>query len=334
MSRTQFGYMLESRVGGADDALHGRPTVSSDLIQNCMESRKVLKKNASADKITIKGEDCSRGSAFPPAAPGPHTACTLSPLTGSCAELITSSCPAPSAQIFEGKGQVKVTRMKRKLSERASSIGGDEQNLDTPKGLEPDLSASCFVPLRCYEQAPEPNEPTATCGAVVQYASGTRTTAAQGLKNRGMRIIRVSSKQSGVPGVNWNRGGAWTAGWHEGKKQKYKGFPVRHFMNTGKTYSEAEADALRAAIEFRKGLERSGVAKARSEERPRSGVKGVNWNARGKLWEVRLQIGGRLLNGGTFKPGDTTPEEVERARLAAVESRRKLEEKYFVIRQT
>ena len=37
--------------------------------------------------------------------------------------------------------------------------------------------------------------------------------------------------------------------------------------------------------------------------------------------------------GGTFKPKDSTPEEVERARLAAVESRRKLEEKYFIIKQ-
>ena len=147
-----------------------------------MESRKVLKKNASVDKTTIKGEDCSRGSAFPPAAPGPHTACTPSPRIGSCAELITTSCPAHSAQIFEGKGQVKVTRMKRKLSERASSVGSDEQNLDIPKRLE------------------------STCGAVVRYASGTCATAAQGLKRRGMCLIRVSSKQSGVFGVTWNRG--------------------------------------------------------------------------------------------------------------------------------
>ena len=50
-----------------------------------------------------------------------------SPLIGSCAELITSSCPAPSAQIFEGKGQVKVTRMNRELSEHASSIWSDEE---------------------------------------------------------------------------------------------------------------------------------------------------------------------------------------------------------------
>ena len=35
-------------------ALHGLPTLPSDLIQNCVESRKVLRKDASVDKITIK----------------------------------------------------------------------------------------------------------------------------------------------------------------------------------------------------------------------------------------------------------------------------------------
>ena len=34
------------------------------------------------------------------------------------------------------------------------------------------------------------------------------------------------------------------------------------------------------------------------------------------------------------KPKDCTPEEVERARLAAVESRRKLEEKYFTMEKS
>ena len=47
-----------------------------------------------------------------------------------------------------------------------------------------------------------------------------------------------------------------------------------------------------------------------------------------------LNINGKQLSGGYFKPKDSTPEEVERARLAAVESRRKLEEKYFTIKQT
>ena len=111
-------------------------------------------------------------------------------------------------------------------------------------------------------------------------------------------------------------------------------FHVRHFMKTNKTFCEAEADALRAAIEFRKGLERSGIAKAKRVEKPHSGVKGVLWYTRDKAWEVKLQINGKTLHGGTFKPKDSTPEEVECARLAAVESRRKLEQKYFTIKQS
>ena len=44
-----------------------------------------------------------------------------------------------------------------------------------------------------------------------------------------------------------------------------------------------------------------------------------------------LEVNGKHLHGGTFKPKDSTPEEVEHARLAAVESRRKLEEKHFTV---
>ena len=88
--------------------------------------------------------------------------------------------PAPGAQISEGNGQVKRTGMKRRLSEKTSSIGSDEQNLDIPKCLK-------------SSQAPESNE--LTCGAVAQYACGTCT----------------SSKQSGVPGVSWHKRGATAA---------------------------------------------------------------------------------------------------------------------------
>ena len=102
---------------------------------------------------------------------------------------------------------------------------------------------------------------------------GTCTTAAQGLQHRGKRMILVSSKQSGVPGVSWqSKLGAWQVSWYEEKKMKKKYFHVRHFMNTSNMFCEAEADALRAAIEFRKGLERSGIAKAKRVENPQSGV--------------------------------------------------------------
>ena len=44
--------------------------------------------------------------------------------------------PPMGAQVFESKGQVKVTQKKRKFSEHASSIGSDEQNLDMPERLK------------------------------------------------------------------------------------------------------------------------------------------------------------------------------------------------------
>ena len=96
-------------------------------------------------------------------------------------------------------------------------------------------------------------------------------------------------------------------------------------MKTGKTFCEAEADALRAAIEFRKGLERSGVVKAKRVENPHSGVPGVLWHTRYKAWEVKMNINGKTFFGGRFTPKGSTPEEIERARLLAVENRRKLE---------
>ena len=139
-------------------------------------------------------------------------------------------------------------------------------------------------------------------------------------------MILVSSKQSGVPGVSWqSKPGAWQVSWYEEKKMKKKYFHVRHFMKTSKTFCEAEADALRAAIEFRKGLERSGVVKAKRVENPQSNVPSIHWHIQKKAWIVRLRVKGKQLSGGCFTPKDSTPEEIERARLLAVESRRKLE---------
>ena len=95
-------------------------------------------------------------------------------------------------------------------------------------------------------------------------------------------MILASSKQSGVPGVSWHKlRNAWQVSWYEEKKRKKKYFHVHHFMKTSKAFCRAEADALRAAIEFRKGLERSGIAKAQ-----RGGwlnwVQGGQWHA--ALW--------------------------------------------------
>ena len=75
------------------------------------------------------------------------------------------------------------------------------------------------------------------------------------------------------------------------------------------------------------------MQEAKREEMPQSGVKGICSHPQEKSWQVELTINGKNFFGGTFKPKDSTPEEVESARLAAVESRRKLEEKYFIIKQ-
>ena len=59
------------------------------------------------------------------------------PLASSALSLArVGAAHSPGAQIFEGKGQVKRTGMKRRLSEKTSSIGSDEQNLDIPKRLK------------------------------------------------------------------------------------------------------------------------------------------------------------------------------------------------------
>ena len=122
-----------------------------------------------------------------------------------------------------------------------------------------------------------------------------------------------------MPGVSWHsKYRRWQVSWYEEKERKKKYFYVNHFMKTSKTFCEAEAAALSAALEFRKGLERSGVVKAK-------GVKDVFWHTRDKAWEVKMVINGQTLYGGTFMPKDSTPEEVERARLLAVDNRRKLE---------
>ena len=118
--------------------------------------------------------------------------------------------------------------------------------------------------------------------------------------------------------------GAWQVSWYEEKERKKKYFHVHHFMKTGNTVCEAKVDALRAAIEFRKDLERSGVVKAKRVENPHSGAKGVFWHTRYKAWEVTMNINGQTLYGGRFMPKDSTPEEFECARLAAVETRHKL----------
>jgi len=49
------------------------------------------------------------------------------------------------------------------------------------------------------------------------------------------------------------------------------------------------------------------------------GSKGVTWHKGMEGWEVRVEAGGRSILGGYFLPQEESDEEIERARLAAVE---------------
>jgi len=55
------------------------------------------------------------------------------------------------------------------------------------------------------------------------------------------------------------------------------------------------------------------------ERPPTEGSKGVTWHKGMEGWEVRVEARGRSILGGYFLPQDESDEEIERARLAAVE---------------
>jgi len=148
--------------------------------------------------------------------------------------------------------------------------------------------------------------------------------------NRGMRGRRKSdARHSGVRGVFWNRNAkAWNVEWtatEGGQARKRRLFAVQHYVENGQgSYEEADAEALRDAVAFRKDLVRRGVVKVARTAQRQSCSRGVSWESRGQGWRVQMRSGGRRINFH-FRPKDNTPEEVERARLAAVERRRELE---------
>ena len=147
--------------------------------------------------------------------------------------------------------------------------------------------------------------------------------------------IIVAKKQSGVPGVRYFcPRNEWRAQWRENSKYQTKVFKISAYQTPERTEEQAEAAALQAAIAFRKEKEASGTIKVRNKNgvaaEKKSGIKGVTWLKRGG-WKVALQLRGKTLLGGTFRAATDSPEDVERARLLAVEARTALERKHFVI---
>ena len=106
-------------------------------------------------------------------------------------------------------------------------------------------------------------------------------------------------KQSGVPGVKWDRTlFAWQVSIPKyDSKQKRTGnttrvFSVKKFMVNGRSEAEADAAALEAAKVFRAELVRKGIVKESKELDPNftSDVPGVLWSKESKKWRVRISL--------------------------------------------
>ena len=123
-------------------------------------------------------------------------------------------------------------------------------------------------------------------------------------------------KQSGVPGVLWNRTCfAWevqipkydSKGQRKGKTNRK--FSVKKFMVNGRSEAEADAAALEAAKAFHAELVRTGIVKESKERDPNftSDVPGVMWNKQSKKWRVKITLkkntpkeGRKYVEGGVF----------------------------------
>jgi len=163
-------------------------------------------------------------------------------------------------------------------------------------------------------------------GAATLRAASRRSAAKEPRAATGSQ----GAKQRDVPGVRWVPvKQCWITRWWEGAVNKVRTFSVRKYMAPGKTREEAKAEALRDAIALRKELVRTGKLKVKKTVLG-SRIQGVHWNRARKGWQVRIMSDGKYLSGGYFRPKDNTPDEIERARLAAVERRRTLEHEHGV----
>ena len=106
-------------------------------------------------------------------------------------------------------------------------------------------------------------------------------------------------KQSGVPGVKWNRSCfAWEVSFptfdSRGRKTgtTCRKFSVKKFMVNGRSEAEADAAALEAAKAFRAELVRKGIVKEAKERDPNftSDVPGVRWLKPCKKWGVQITL--------------------------------------------
>ena len=144
----------------------------------------------------------------------------------------------------------------------------------------------------------KPKDAIVTEAASAASHAALPVACAEGLKpSRFLRNNLV--KQSGVPGVLWNRNHcAWEVRIPKyDSKGKRKGqtnreFSVKKFMVNGRSEAQADAAALEAAKVFHAELVRKGILEEPKERDPNftSEVPGVLWNKDSKKWRVRISL--------------------------------------------
>mmetsp|Transcript_12674 Transcript_12674/g.40537 ORF Transcript_12674/g.40537 Transcript_12674/m.40537 type:complete len:467 (+) Transcript_12674:195-1595(+) len=177
------------------------------------------------------------------------------------------------------------------------------------------------APVPCAQEAAKAPLCSSSGSVAASLSDAALRRASQGAGCATRKVIARQGKQSGVRNISWTPAmNSWRVRWTEAGKAKVKEHFVHRYMKCGsKSYGEADAEALRDAIAFREDLVRKGVLKATK------GKAGVSWTRASRSWRVELAVGGgKKVQGGSFRPKDDTPEEVERARLAALECRRNL----------
>ena len=140
-------------------------------------------------------------------------------------------------------------------------------------------------------------------GAIVRDAVSAAPNAAlpppsaEGLKPNMFKRHNLV-KQSGVPGVVWNRTCfAWEVQFPKYDSKSRKGltnrkFSVKKFMVNERSEAEADAAALEAAKAFRAELVRTGIVEEAKEHDPdfTSDVPGVAWSKQRKKWQIRIYL--------------------------------------------
>eukprot|EP00747_Dinoflagellata_sp_TGD_P156101 gnl/TRDRNA2_/TRDRNA2_177639_c6_seq24.p1 gnl/TRDRNA2_/TRDRNA2_177639_c6~~gnl/TRDRNA2_/TRDRNA2_177639_c6_seq24.p1 ORF type:complete len:740 (+),score=183.97 gnl/TRDRNA2_/TRDRNA2_177639_c6_seq24:771-2990(+) len=256
----------------------------------------------------------------------------------------------PGTVEWEGLGEVKVPRHQGQVAstagqcDRASNqtsshddvTGGSDgrgtkRKLPSPGGSATTKKADGASPV--VPQYFDELLPTGMTSKGRYLTLGNNPEDADSKAERHLR--QVSEKQSGIPGVTYNRRDrCWVVTQNINGKRKKDVFPIKKHLASGMSEEQACQAALRDAAAFRKKLVDSGKIKVGTQYGAaaiKSGVKGVVWVEDKKAWEAKLQFQGKTIHSkpSKFYPKDSSPQAVEEARLLAVEARRELEMQYF-----